>query len=97
MQEREHCAHVHRQAALVKQLFWPLLNNGIRLVCLRPRPSLHLLACPHCTDALPPLLPLQQAEHMMDMAECKDDRLTLDQMLAVPHAFYGVVHDHDEL
>lgn len=34
---------------------------------------------------------------MMDMAECKDDRLTLDQMLAVPHAFYGVVHDHDEL
>ncbi|KAL4426544.1 hypothetical protein ABPG77_008402 [Micractinium sp. CCAP 211/92] len=38
-----------------------------------------------------------QAEHMMDLAECKDDRLTLEQMLAVPHAFYGVVNDHDEL
>lgn len=25
----------------------------------------------------------------MDMAECKDDRLTLEQMLKVPHAFYG--------
>ncbi|KAI7841909.1 hypothetical protein COHA_004437 [Chlorella ohadii] len=35
-----------------------------------------------------------QAEHMMDMADCKDDRLTLEQMLAVPHAFYTVVH-HD--
>lgn len=41
-----------------------------------------------------------QAEHMMDMAECKDDRLTLEQMLKVPHAFYGVVQDegdHSEL
>ncbi|KAI3435914.1 hypothetical protein D9Q98_001972 [Chlorella vulgaris] len=41
-----------------------------------------------------------QAEHMMDMAECKDDRLTLEDMLKVPHAFYGVVHDegdHSEL
>ncbi len=25
----------------------------------------------------------------MDMAECKDDHLTLEQMLQVPHAFYG--------
>lgn len=25
----------------------------------------------------------------MDMADCKDDRLTLEQMLAVPHAFYS--------
>ncbi|PSC71340.1 calcium-binding EF hand family [Micractinium conductrix] len=39
-----------------------------------------------------------QAEHMMDMAECKDDRLTLDLMLSVPHAFYGVIQaHHDEL
>lgn len=38
-----------------------------------------------------------QAEHMMDMADCKDDRLTLDQMMAVPHAFYGAVPEHDEL
>jgi hypothetical protein len=36
---------------------------------------------------------------MMEMAECKDNRLTLAQMLEVPHAFYGVVTDeeHTEL
>lgn len=28
----------------------------------------------------------------MDMAECKDDRLTLEDMLKVPHAFYGGWH-----
>jgi hypothetical protein len=25
----------------------------------------------------------------MDMAECRDDHLTLEQMMQVPHAFYG--------
>ena len=49
-----------------------------------------------CT--LGPTPPRQQAEHMMDMAECKDDRLTLDLMLSVLHAFYGVIQaHHDEL
>ena len=42
-----------------------------------------------------PCLPPQQAEHMMEMAECKDNRLTLAHMLEVPHAFYGVVNDED--
>ena len=44
---------------------------------------------------LMPCLPPQQAEHMMEMAECKDNRLTLAHMLEVPHAFYGVVNDED--
>lgn len=28
----------------------------------------------------------------MDMADAHDDTLTLDAMLRVPHAFYGVTH-----
>jgi len=43
---------------------------------------------------------VQQAEHMMEMAGedvAKEDKLSLDRMLMTPHAFYGVVHDHDEL
>ena len=32
----------------------------------------------------------------MDMADCKDDRLTLEQMLAVPHAFYSEPQEQRE-
>jgi hypothetical protein len=51
--------------------------------------------CPPALHLTLPCLPPQQAEHMMEMAECKDNRLTLAHMLEVPHAFYGVVNDED--
>lgn len=56
--------------------------------------------CPSGTSPPPHLpAPAPSWPSYPRQAECKDDRLTQEQMLRVPHAFYSVTHaeEHSEL